>query len=200
MLVRDALVGLQVEPALAADGAWPRIPGDVERLERSAAGVDQILLQGPEAERVAHRIRAVRPASADGLDEVAAVLATKQPGIDAVEVHARIGEVAVDGIGGGGLHRAVVMGATPSVVLLRVAGGAGTSVRVLRRAGRSVLRRGLGRADRWPQARCPHDMRNRAARVARTTGRGCLHAVHGVASLAISRNREFARFARTLRV
>ena len=52
VVVRDLLVGIEVEPALAALLLRPRVPGEAQRLEAPAREGDQILLQRVDAERV----------------------------------------------------------------------------------------------------------------------------------------------------
>jgi hypothetical protein len=69
---RDDLVGIEVEPALAAVLRGPRVPGGGERLEAAAGQGDEILLERGHAEGEQHLEvleAAVRPVGAD--DEVA---------------------------------------------------------------------------------------------------------------------------------
>ncbi len=60
----QCLIGIEVEPALAAPILGPAVPGDAERLQPAAGERDQILLKGIDAEGVSgsRSRRACRPA------------------------------------------------------------------------------------------------------------------------------------------
>ena len=122
--VLDLLVGIEMEPALAADVLRPAVPGDRQRLQPAVGKLDEILLQRIEAERVLDLERgelAVRPV---GLDQVLAVLAEKARA-HAVMVERRIGEVAEHRLVGGVVHRVPVLRRAPQLRLRLMAAGAG---------------------------------------------------------------------------
>ena len=93
IVVADLLVGIEVEPALAALVLRPAVPGDRQRLQAAIRELDQVLLQRIDAEGVFDLERGELAVGAVGLDEELAVLAEKA-GAHAVVVEARIVEVA----------------------------------------------------------------------------------------------------------
>ena len=124
VVVLDVLVGIEVEPALAALVLRPRVPGERERLHAAVGEFDEILLQRIEAEGVFHlegRELAVRPV---GLDEELAVLA-EEARLHAVIVEARVGEVAEHRGVGRMSHGVAVLGRVPQRRLAAMAAGAG---------------------------------------------------------------------------
>ena len=91
--VVDALAGVEVEPALAAGGLRPRIPGDGQGLQPSAADVHEVLLQRVHAEGVAHLEIGQLPVRAVGAHHESPV-AAEEPARDAEVREARVVEVA----------------------------------------------------------------------------------------------------------
>lgn len=92
---RDLLSGIQKEPPLAAARAWPRVPGDPQRLQASARHRDEILLQRINAERVPDFVLMKRAVRAVGTHhELGAT--TVEARRDAVVIEARMIEVAQD--------------------------------------------------------------------------------------------------------
>ncbi len=124
VVVLDVLFRVEVKPALAALRFRPCVPGERERLHAAVGKLDEVLLQGIEAEGVFHLEGgevAVRPV---GLDEKLAVLA-EEPRVHAVIVEARIVEIAEHrGVGRVG-HGVGVLRRVPERGLAAMASGAG---------------------------------------------------------------------------
>ena len=124
VVVRDALAGMEMKPALAVLALRAGVPGDRERLQAALRQLDEILLKRLDAEGVLHLEvgeLAVRPVGADEVLAVALEEARRHAGV----VEARVVEVAEHGSVVRGGHRGAVLRPTP----LRVLGG------VARRAG-----------------------------------------------------------------
>src|SRR3954447_5770147 len=123
IVVADLLMGIEVEPALAAVVLRSAVPGDRQRLQAAVRERDQVLLQRLDAEGVFHLERGELSIGSVGLDEEPAVLAEKA-GWHAVVLKARIVEVAQHRFLGGMLHRALVLRGAPQLRLGAVAAGA----------------------------------------------------------------------------
>src|SRR4029453_13928106 len=135
----DALVRIEMKPALAARLARPRIPRDGEGLESAAGQLDEILLQRPHAERVLDLEvgrRAVGPFRPD--HEPA--LAAKERGGGGTLREAANGEAPDHRPPARRLHRPRVIRFRPPRVLLRVA----RSARLRADEGGGRSRRGRG--------------------------------------------------------
>jgi hypothetical protein len=133
--VRDRLVGVEMEPALATLLARPRVPGDAEGLHTAAREADQVLLQRVDAERVGDLVvpkRAVRTVRAHEEPPVA----PEEPGGDPGVREGRVLEVGEHAGVVGDLHGEVVVRASPGLRLSRMA---------LRTGRRSGVRRELAR-------------------------------------------------------
>ena len=119
----DLLIGIEVEPALAAVVLRTAVPGDRQGLQAAVRERDQVLLQRIDAEGVFHLERGELAIGPVRLDEEPAVLAEKA-GWHAVVLKARIVEVAQHRLFGGMLHRALVLRGAPQLRLGAVAAGA----------------------------------------------------------------------------
>ena len=142
ILVVDLLLRVEVIPALAALAGRARVPRDAQRLEAAPGKLQEVLLQGIDAEGVGDPVllqRAVRPV---GADQVPAVAAGERRG-HAVLRERRAVEVAPDGARVGRQHGQGVIGALPPLGL----GRRGTRRRPGRRRRRG--RRRHGRRGRW---------------------------------------------------
>ena len=136
-------VRVEMEPPLAPLGPRPRVPGQPERLEPAPGERHEVLLQGVDAEGVGDLELGGLAVGAVGPNEVLAVAAEERRRAAPVG-DARLIEVAEDRLVRGGLHRAVVIGATVRLRLLGVAAGALRAPDERRgRGGRGL--RGLGR-------------------------------------------------------
>src|SRR5262249_10656483 len=140
--MRDSLLRIEMEPALAARSLGARVPGDAKRLEATAGELDQVLLQRLDAEGVLDlvvRELAVRTVGGD----VVLAFALGEGRRDAGVGQFRIGEVTEDGALVRFLHRAIVVRSAPGRALFRVAGLAALAADVSRRLrGRLGLCRG----------------------------------------------------------
>ena len=147
----DHLVRREREPSLAL-GCGARIPCDGQRLQATAAVVDEILLQGPDAEGVAHG--KVGHCTVGGLrvHDEARTLASKRRRHPAMRERAAI-EPAKDGIARGNLHGHRVLRCAPGGHLVTMAGHA---------CVRSGERRGLGTASVAGRAAREHQCCNQA--------------------------------------
>jgi hypothetical protein len=120
VIVRDLLIGIEVEPPLAAFFPGPGVPADAQCLVAPARELDQVLLKRRDAEGVADGIvmqLAVRAVRAH--EEPAVPL--EEGGGHAAMREGRVVEVAQDGLVGGLLHGEVVMRSRPEIVLLPMA-------------------------------------------------------------------------------
>ncbi len=130
---------VQGEPALAALVGRAAVPGGAERLQATAWQTQQILLQGVNAEGIAHRIvtlLAVRPRRAN--HELVAATGERR----AVTLRQRRGaEIAQHTVGAGGLHGQLMMGAEPIPVGLGMAAGTGGRANEMRRDFSRAVRR-----------------------------------------------------------
>src|SRR3954451_14698666 len=93
VVVSDLLIGVEVEPALAAFVLGAAVPSDGERLQPAIRELDQILLQRIDAKGVFHLKRGELAIRSVRLDQEPAVLA-KEAGWHAVVVEVRIIEIA----------------------------------------------------------------------------------------------------------
>ena len=126
---RDRLVGVEMEPALPTERGRPRVPDGREHLIAAAGERRQVLLERPDAERV--RDRVVRVAGVGSLGALPpAAVATEQSRRVAEVDHRAAREVAEHRGGVGNLHGALVVGALPAAVLVRMAVGAGGAAHV----------------------------------------------------------------------
>ena len=114
----------QVEPALPAGCGGTAVPGDGERLQASAGERQQVLLQWMDAEHVGNAVRLKFAVGSFRFHPVAAI-ATEKPRGGALMPEMAAIESAEHGCLGNRLHRQIVVRATPSLVLRRVAPGAG---------------------------------------------------------------------------
>ena len=138
---RRLLVRVEVEPALLV-----HVPGDRQRLQPAAVGLDQDLLQRIDAERVPDlevRHPAVGPV---GVDEVLAV-AAKEARRHALVREARVVEVAAHRLRRRRRHRHEVVRLAPRLAGLAVAADAELVVDVGRARRRGGARRGRGCSD-----------------------------------------------------
>jgi hypothetical protein len=110
--VVDAVVRIQVEPALPAPFARTRVPRDRQRLHAAVGELDQVLLERLDAERVLDLEVGEAAVRAVGAHVVAAV-AAEEPRLHARVAEAGVGEVAEHGRLGGVLHRPRVLRALP---------------------------------------------------------------------------------------
>src|SRR5262245_21099703 len=124
VVVLDLLIRIEVEPALAACGLRPAVPGQRQGLYPSVGKLDEILLQWVDAERVLDLEDGERSIGSVGLDEELSVLA-EETGVHAVIVEARLVEIAEDRLLGRMSHCLLVLGTTPQLCLGTVAAGAG---------------------------------------------------------------------------
>jgi hypothetical protein len=113
-----------MEPALPSG-----IPGDGEALKAATRELDEILLERRDAERIADLEVGRLAGGSLRVDEELAV-SLEKPRRHAAVVHADVVEISAHCLGGGGLHRQVVMRARPLPVLRRVALGAGGALDV----------------------------------------------------------------------
>ena len=120
----ELLVGVEVEPALAALVLRPAVPGDAQRLHPAVGKGDQVLLQRRDAEGVADLEVGELAVRAVGIDQELAVAPEEPRGDVAVGEGGAI-EVAEDGLLGGFGHRQVVVRAAPGLGLGLMAAGAG---------------------------------------------------------------------------
>ena len=132
----DFLIGIEMEPALAALVLRPAVPGERERLQTSVGKLDQILLQRIDAEGVLDLEDGELAVGPIGLDQELSVLA-EEARVHAEIVEARIIEVAEHGLVGGVIHRQLVLRGEPQLGLGLVAAGAGVAADELRRGERS---------------------------------------------------------------
>jgi len=120
VIVPDRLVGVEVEPALAAFILRPRVPGDRQRLDTAIRELDQVLLQRVDAEGVLDlegRELSVRPV---GLD-LELIAFAEEPRTHAVVVEDRIGEIAEYRLVGRLIHGVLVLRGAPEPRLRLVA-------------------------------------------------------------------------------
>ena len=149
----QVLIGVEMEPALAALFLRPRVPGDAQRLHPSVGKGDQVLLQRGDAEDVADLEIGEFAVRSVGVDEELAV-PPEEPRSDVPVGEGGIVEVAEDGGLGRLGHRQVVVRAAPRLALGLVAPGAGGAADV---TGRRVRKRRRGDA-------CAHADGNRQNR------------------------------------
>ena len=114
------LARVQVEPALPALRARPRVPGDGERLQAPARQLQQVLLELRGAERVLDLVVGESAVGAVGAHHELAV-ASGEGRRDSGVGEARIVEVAGHRRLGRRLHGQIVMGAAPALLDLGVA-------------------------------------------------------------------------------
>ena len=130
---RDALVGVEREPALLVG-----VPRDGQALQPPPGELDQVLLQGLDAERVRDGVVAQLAFGALGVHPVL-LAAAEEPGRHPRVREARVVEVPEHAGVIGVLHREVVVRAGPALRLEGVAARAGRAVDV---DGLGVRRRG----------------------------------------------------------
>ena len=114
----DALVGVQVEPALLL-----RIPGHGERLQAAPGKGHEVLLERIDAKGVVHLELGRLPVLTLGFDHVTAVSA-EEAGAGAVARETDVAKVSEHALVRRGLHRGVVMGPLPGLEGARVAAAA----------------------------------------------------------------------------
>src|SRR5262245_56572282 len=162
VVVLDLLVGIEVEPALAALVLRTAVPGERQRLQPAVGKLDEILLQRIDAEGVLHLEGgelAVRPV---GLDQEFSVPA-EEAGMHAVMVEARVVEIAEHGLVGRVLHGEPVLRCAPQLRLGAVAAGAGLAAdeggcrNRGRAAGQELKCQSARDDDRRRDARCDDD-------------------------------------------
>ncbi len=115
----DALVGIEVEPALSLG-----VPREGQALDAAAGELDQVLLERLDAERVPHLEVAHGAVRRLGVDEELPVL-PEEARHDWKAGEARIVEIAEHCVFAGNLHRSVVMRARPRFERVSVALDAG---------------------------------------------------------------------------
>ena len=108
VVVTDLLVGIEVEPALAARFLRPAVPGDRQRLQAAVRKLDQVLLERIEAKRVLDLERGELAVGSVGFDQKLAVLA-KEARAHAVVVEGHIGEIAEHRLLGRVIHGMLVL-------------------------------------------------------------------------------------------
>ena len=137
----DVLVWIEMKPALSASFAGPRVPRERQRLHASIGKLDEILLQGLEAERVLDfesRELAVRPIRFD--HELA--VPAKHARAHAEILEPRIVEVAEHALLARMGHRLRMLRLTPQIGLPGVARRAGfTADKARRRVEVGMLKR-----------------------------------------------------------
>src|SRR5262249_48236850 len=133
----DVLLGMQMKPATAASFPRPRIVGEGERLEMPVADVDQVLLQGLDAERVLDLVRLLAPSrvsafapDAERFDLVARARAPKAGGLSEV-AKGLVVEVSEHRFRRRDLRREAMMRRLPGRVRLDVTGLAALRTHVL---------------------------------------------------------------------
>src|SRR5206468_4364541 len=144
---------IEVEPATSAVFARPAVPGDAERLQAAAGELDQILLQGVDAERVLDLEIGEASVGAVGADEETAV-ALEECGLDPFVSEFRAIEVAEHRRAAGDLHGALMVRAAPRLVfgLVALPAGGGTRVGHLLRHGGGPRLRPAAARDRQREA------------------------------------------------
>ncbi len=105
-----------MKPALPAICGGTRVPGKRQRLQAASGEIDEVLLQRLYAEHVGDLVFAILPRRI-GRCNVEAVVAPEEACRFAIVVEAGVVEIPEHGIGGGDLHRELVMRAEPVVVL-----------------------------------------------------------------------------------
>ena len=145
-------VGLQVVPALTGRGR-ARVPGDVERLQDTVARVQQVLLQGPVAERVPNGVCAAFSGASYGLDEMV-VAVFEEPCVHTVERDPHVREIACHGGRRGREHGAEMVRALPGRRLGCVAGLAVCRADVVGGPGGHKSRANPRDGDGTPEATC----------------------------------------------
>ncbi len=129
VVVADRLIGMKVEPALAASRALPRIPRDRQCLKAPTREGDQVLLKGIDAEGVGDleiRHLSVMPL---GVHEELSVTAEEARG-DAIGNAGRIVEITEDRAVFGRLHGERVMRAAPRRDLPGMTAGTGGTAHI----------------------------------------------------------------------
>ena len=112
----EFLIGVEMEPALAALVFRPAVPGDPERLQPSARHRDQVLLQRIDPERVGDWIFMQSAVGAVGADHELVAVA-EEGGCDPEMLQLRASEITKHGCRGGGLHRQRVVRTLPGLRL-----------------------------------------------------------------------------------
>src|SRR5262249_9704602 len=119
----DALLGIEVEPALSAALPRPAVPGQGKRLQPAVGKLDQVLLQRVDAEGVLDFEVGQLPLSPVSIDEEPAV-AAQEGRSDAGVREARAVEAAQHGLVIGVLHGLIVLRSRPLLLLFGVTLGA----------------------------------------------------------------------------
>ncbi len=130
-------VGIEMKPALAALGRWPRVPGDSQSLQAAVGQGDQILLQRRDAEGVGDVEIGQFAVGAIGADPEFSVL-LEECALHPVLFKCGAVEAAQNGLIVGGLHGDGVMRAQPVLMLGFVtlrAGARADEFRFLRLSG-----------------------------------------------------------------
>ena len=112
VVVLDVLIGIEMEPALAAFALGARVPGKRQRLDAPVGKLDEILLQGIKPEGVFHLEGAKLAVGAVGLDHELVAVA-EEARVHAEIIEARIVEVAEHALLGGMRHGVRVLRAVP---------------------------------------------------------------------------------------
>ena len=120
VFVVDDLVRIQVKPALTAPRRGARVPGDRQRLQSAPVEGQQVLLQRVHAEDIGHFEFRRLAILAVGAHQVV-VAPAKKTRRHAVAGERGVVEIAEHGVGPGGLHCQLVMGAEPGFVFGAVA-------------------------------------------------------------------------------
>jgi hypothetical protein len=146
----NCLFGVKVEPALATDLFWPRVPGDRQGLIATTGKGDQVLLQRINTEGVGDRIFLLPAIGSICANEEAAIFS--EEGRRHTELRqGTILEVAQDRSIIGVLHRFLVMGTLPKLGFLLMTANAGLLADAHRREAQPITRAGQRRAQRLPQ-------------------------------------------------
>ncbi len=133
----DRRLRVQMEPPLAAPCGGSAVPGHRQRLQPAVCGRHEVLLQGRDTEGVGHLEVAGRAVRSGRTDQEAVPASVEEEALTG-RLQENIGEVAEHGLGVGGLHRAVVIGALPPGGLRGVTVDAGGSPHIGEPIGRRL--------------------------------------------------------------
>src|SRR6185369_1059230 len=114
VVVADGLVGIEMEPALAALAFGTCVPGEGQGLHAAIGKLNEILLKGIDAEGVFHFEGGEFAVSAVGFDEKLSVVA-KEARTAPVVVEGRIGEITKHGLLRCMIHRMLVLRGMPKL-------------------------------------------------------------------------------------
>jgi hypothetical protein len=153
--VRNALVRVKVEPALATLVLRPCVPGEGQRLDAASVEFDQVLLQGIDAEGMGHlEVGKLAVGAVRAHHELA--VAAEELARDAVLAETHAGEVAEHRLLVRRLHRHGVLRSLPALVFVRVAIAAGGGAHILGRSRGCGGKRRLGVARRRRRTQDAH--------------------------------------------